>query len=402
MSSLDRRFPSAARVVGRSLDGRKSQDYLPPRSKGPRNSFHPYSYHSATSSVTSAPSAPSSLYTSSVAIQSPTTSNFPKLPLSMKPLSPKSVLSSAQVMSRTIQSRKLQYGRTVVPSHLRPQVAAADRLFSWDTPFGVRHREELSQSLPPPLVNSAFTAIHSALAPNTKSTYAAGQLCFTQFCDKWEISEEDRMPASYSLLCAFIGEHKGLQSGNTIRSWMSGLRSWHIVNHAPWYGDDSWVKLARISANKEGTKHKRPLRAPVSIKHLSALRCTINISDPFHAAIFAVALCTFFGCRRLGETTVTTGAAFNPEFNVLRSVVYVSHFPLFSISKILLRWNFAHYVMVPTQQASIFLGRSQPRKKAHLWCSQHRIARPCVLSPPSRTIYQLMHLSHLLPLSLHM
>jgi hypothetical protein len=131
------------------------------------------------------------------------------------------------------------------------------------------------------------------------------------------------MPANYALLCAFVGEHKGRHSGNTIRSWLSGLRSWHVVNHAPWEGDDSWVQLARTSANKEGTKHKRPIRAPVSIEHLSALRRAINLSIPFHAAVFAVALCTFFGCRRLGETTVTTSSAFDPTYNVQRAVEYV-------------------------------------------------------------------------------
>ncbi|KIM41795.1 hypothetical protein M413DRAFT_27368 [Hebeloma cylindrosporum] len=222
-------------------------------------------------------------------------------------------------LSRIIQPRKPQSGRTIAPSQLRPHVAAADRLFSWDTPFGVRHREEISRTLPPPLVNSALAAIRGALAPNSKSTYAAGLLRFTQFCDKWDIPEDHRMPASYPLLCAFIGEHKGLQSGNTIKSWMSGLRSWHVVNHAPWYGDDEWVHLARISANKEGTKHKRPLRAPVSIEHLSALLRAIDLSNPFHAAVFAIALCTFFGCRRLGEITVTVASAFDEQYNVLRS-----------------------------------------------------------------------------------
>jgi len=87
-------------------------------------------------------------------------------------------------------------------------------------------------------------------------------LRFTQFCDEWGIDEEARMPASYALLCAFIGEHKGKQAGNTIRSWLSGIRSWHILNHAPWYGDDDWVRLARVSANKEGSIHKMPLRSP--------------------------------------------------------------------------------------------------------------------------------------------
>ena len=95
--------------------------------------------------------------------------------------------------------------------------------------------------LPHPLVDKALMAIHGAFTPNTKTTYGAGSMWFTQFCDEWGIDEEARMPASYTLLRAFIGEHKGWQSGNTIRSWLSGLRSWHIVNHAVWYSDDDWV-----------------------------------------------------------------------------------------------------------------------------------------------------------------
>jgi len=165
-------------------------------------------------------------------------------------------------------------------------------------------------------------AIRGALAPNTKATYGAGPMRFTQFCDEWGISEEARMPASYALLCAFIGKHKGKQAGSTIRSWLSGLRSWHIINHAPWYGDDDWVHLARVSANKEGTAHKQPLRAPVSIEHLAALRRVLNLSNPFHAAVWAIAVCTFFACRRLGEMTVTTATSFDGKYHVLRSVQY--------------------------------------------------------------------------------
>ena len=200
---------------------------------------------------------------------------------------------SAQTPSCIIQPCKPQSGHTIAPSHLRPHVATTDCLFSWDTPYGVCHYDELAHALPPPLVNLALMAIRGALAPNTKSTYGVGLLCFMQFCNKWDIAKEDCMPASYPLLCAFIGKHKGLQSGNTIKSWMS---RWHIVNHTPWYGDDDWVQLACTLANKEGTKHKQPLRAPVSIEHLSCLHHAVDLSNSFHAAVFSVALTTFFGC----------------------------------------------------------------------------------------------------------
>jgi hypothetical protein len=146
------------------------------------------------------------------------------------------------------------------------------------------------------------------------------------------------MPASYALLCAFIGKHKGRQAGGTIRTWMSSIHSWHLVNHTPWYGNDDWVQLARTSANKEGMRHKRPLRAPVSIEHLTALYHSINLSNPFHAAVWAVATCTFFSCQRLGETTVSTAASFDTRYHVLcstpitfcelRNSTRSAHFPI--------------------------------------------------------------------------
>ena len=80
------------------------------------------------------------------------------------------------------------------------------------------------------------------------------------------------MPASYPLLCTFIGEYKGRQARNTICSWLSSIHTWHVINHAPWFGDNEWVQLACVSANKEGTKHKHPLPASVFIEHLLALR----------------------------------------------------------------------------------------------------------------------------------
>lgn len=137
------------------------------------------------------------------------------------------------------------------------------------------------------------------------------------------------MLALYALLCAFIGNFKGSISGKTIKSWLSGIRAWHLINHAPWYGNDKWAQLAQISANKEGLQHKCPLRAPVSIEHLLALRRAITVSNNFHAALWAVALVTFFGCRRLGKTTLHSASSFNPSFHVLCSAEYVFLHDLF-------------------------------------------------------------------------
>lgn len=231
--------------------------------------------------------------------------------------------TAATSSSVTRKPRKPRPDRVLTSNPLRPRVMAVDRIYSWRTPYGVSHDDSLLAELPSALVESAKMSITGALAASSRSTYAAGLLRFNQFCDQWRISEGARMPASYALLCAFIGNYKGTTSGKTIKSWLSGIRAWHLINHAPWYGDDKWVQMARISANKEGSRHKRPLRAPVSIEHLLALRRALVLSNPFHAAIWAVALITFFGCRRLGETTVASASSFDPAFHVLRSAEYV-------------------------------------------------------------------------------
>jgi hypothetical protein len=299
--SVDIKVSSHASVQNRSI--LPSLDFIP----SPSEAFPPHTSLSYSPPPKAAPSNPFPIASSSSSL----------------------ILSSSNA-GRTIIPRKPRAGREIIPSPLRPHVAAADRLFLWETPFALEHRAHLHSLLPSSLVDPVLMTIRGALAPGTKSSYAAGLLRWTQFCDKHAIPEESRMPASYALICGFIAEHKGLQSGGTIKGWLSGIRSWHLVNHAPWYGeDDPWVDFARATATKEGAKHKRPLRSPVSIEHLLFLRNAITLSDPFHAAVWAVALCTFWGCRRLGETTIAVEASFDASYHVLRSTSYVC-LPIFT------------------------------------------------------------------------
>lgn len=204
-------------------------------------------------------------------------------------------------------------------SHLRPPVFAGNRLSAWSTPFAEEQRTALEAFLPKSLIDHSYRSVHNALAPATKSVYGAGILRFTQFCDSWKINERDRMPASAALLSAFVSCHIGLYSGKTIKSWLAGIRSWHVTNRAPWYGEDEWLQLVRVTANKRGTAFKRPLRSPVSSNHLHALRQRLDLTLPFHAAIWATALVTFFGCRRLGETTVKNITSFDAIYHVTRT-----------------------------------------------------------------------------------
>ncbi|RXW24365.1 hypothetical protein EST38_g1487 [Candolleomyces aberdarensis] len=146
----------------------------------------------------------------------------------------------------------------------------------------------------PAEVAKVVEAVRSTLAPATKSSYGSGILRLSQFCDEHRIREEQRMPASYALLSAFVGTYKGRVAGSTVRGWMSGLHAWHLINHVPWHGDDKWVELAHSAANKEGAAHKQAPCSPISIKYLTVLKAHLDLSNPFHATVWAVATITFF------------------------------------------------------------------------------------------------------------
>lgn len=202
----------------------------------------------------------------------------------------------------------------------RPHVAAANRLGTWSSPFSQAKDAEFRKDLPDELVDRTFAVIFAAFAPETQQTYGAGLLRFHQFCDRYELPETSRMPASHLLLAAFISDHVATVGGDCVKGWMSGLKAWHEVCGAPWYGEDRWVKLARRTANKEGASFKKDQRAPVTVQHLFALHSRLNLSDPFDAAVWAVAVIAFWACRRLGELTIPSINAFDVTYHVTRAV----------------------------------------------------------------------------------
>ena len=315
MSSLQPSFSAATRAVASSMEGDSKRS--PPRPivthKDPS-----FSFSSNFSSNLSSYLSSNSLSHSNNISSSP---NFPKISSDTNNISPSPELSSCyqNLFFTSHKGRKPSKQLEIKPSHLRPLVPAKDRLYFWRTPYGDEHFFDLASKLPLPLASAACLAIRSALVPATATTYAAGMKRFTQFCDQWDIPESDRMPASYALLSAFIAFHIGKEAGNTIKTWLSGIHAWHAVNHAPWYGDDKWVHLCRTVANREGTSHEKPPRPPASLHHLRVLRHALDISIPFHAAVWVTALAAFFGCRRLGELTVLNLSSVDPIFNVMRS-----------------------------------------------------------------------------------
>ncbi|KAJ3964507.1 hypothetical protein EV361DRAFT_766251, partial [Lentinula raphanica] len=152
--------------------------------------------------------------------------------------------------------------------------------------YAISQKNEIRTSIPDHLLVEAEKLVGSGITIETKTSYAAGLLRWHQFCDEENVPEEDRMPASYVLIAAFVSRHAGKYSGSTIRSWLSALRAWHVLNHASWPEKSPWLTLARRAANQLGSHRRRPSRVPVTLQHLLCLRSRLDLSTPFHCAVW--------------------------------------------------------------------------------------------------------------------
>lgn len=128
-----------------------------------------------------------------------------------------------------------------------------------------------------------------SLDHSTRSNYGAGLLRFTQFCDLLALPEESRMPASPELISLFSAHHAGHASEKTLNNWLAGLHFWHIVNGAPWYGDDMLRHVRRGFTKLVPPSSKRNKRPPVTIEALCILHDRLDLANTFDASVWALA-----------------------------------------------------------------------------------------------------------------
>ncbi|KAE9398924.1 hypothetical protein BT96DRAFT_1105041, partial [Gymnopus androsaceus JB14] len=190
--------------------------------------------------------------------------------------------------------------------------------------FGPPHipsRRKLSANLEvsPRLQTLMYEGLLSSTVDDTRQAYGSGLLRFNQFCDMEGIPEASRMPASSTLLGAFVANYIGSGSGKMIRNWLNGLRLWYIYNDADWHGKEGWIPALTKSADKKGRVFKRAPRGPITVQHLRALLNSLDLSLPRDVAIWAAATTAFWGCRRLGEVLILSTAKFSIEHDTTRS-----------------------------------------------------------------------------------
>lgn len=128
-----------------------------------------------------------------------------------------------------------------------------------------------------------------SLDHSTCSNYGAGLLHFTQFCDLLALPEEFRMLASSELISLFSAHHAGHASEKTLNNWLAGLHFWHIVNGAPWHGDDMLRHVCRGFTKLVPPSSKCAKRPPVTIDALCILHDRLDLANTFDASVWALA-----------------------------------------------------------------------------------------------------------------
>jgi len=163
-----------------------------------------------------------------------------------------------------------------------------------------------------------------AYAESTAASYGSGILVFHVFCDRKEIPEIQRAPASHVLLASFVATLAGTYAGNTIANYLHAIHAWHIVHGAPWNINKQEMDALLKAANSLAPlSSKRLKRDPLSVLHIEQISLWLDLNLPLDAAVFACLTTTFWSTSRLGEMTVTRLDAFDPNAHVKRASIQV-------------------------------------------------------------------------------
>ncbi|KJA18052.1 hypothetical protein HYPSUDRAFT_145592 [Hypholoma sublateritium FD-334 SS-4] len=201
---------------------------------------------------------------------------------------------------------------------LRPNCRVGQRIFQWK---GVN-------TPPPATINDPVIKLLADLASQASlrdpKSYGSAIKKFHTFCDNFSIPEAQRLPASFQLLHSFALWVFEPISVQTARKYLSGVRAWHIAQGwPPPLSKDDYQRIdwsLRGMQNMFGTR-TRPMRPPMTIPMLHALKSSLNLEDPFDACIWAMVLCAFWGMMRFGEVSVASRTSFDGRKHLKRGDV---------------------------------------------------------------------------------
>src|SRR5882724_11267178 len=105
------------------------------------------------------------------------------------------------------------------------------------------------------------------------------------------------MPASELLLSLFITVQGSSSIGNsTMKTWLEGLHLWHTINDAPWHSTHLLYCTLKGATKFTPSSSHQAKRDMVTIDHIKALHCHLDLTDAFNIAFFTLACIAFWSC----------------------------------------------------------------------------------------------------------
>ena len=274
---------------------------------------------------------------------------------------------------------------TPLQSPFRPHCLARERILLWkphiprpehDREFGVS-REDLTR---------IGDVISHAWTENTRQTYGTGLLIYHVFCDKKQLPEPQRVPATPMLLSTFVSTLAGSYSGKAISNYLYGVRAWHILHGLAWRPNETEMEtLLKAAANVAPETSKRKKRRPYTIDFITKLKENMNMEEPLDAAVFACLTTCFYAMGRVGEFTTPRLNAFNASIHITRknlkwdrdrnglpaTELFIPRTKSAPLGETV-QWSRQHGPTDPEEALSNHLRVNNPADNAHLFSYRHK------------------------------
>ena len=274
---------------------------------------------------------------------------------------------------------------TPLQSPFRPHCLARERILLWkphiprpehDREFGVS-REDLTR---------IGDVISHAWTENTRQTYGTGLLIYHVFCDKKQLPEPQRAPATPMLLSTFVSTLAGSYSGKAISNYLYGVRAWHILHGLAWRPNETEMEiLLKAAANVAPETSKRKKRRPYTIDFITKLKENMNMEEPLDAAVFACLTTCFYAMDRVGEFTTPRLNAFNASIHITRknlkwdrdrnglpaTELFIPRTKSAPLGETV-QWSRQHGPTDPEEALSNHLRVNNPADNAHLFSYRHK------------------------------
>ncbi|KAJ3772575.1 hypothetical protein FB446DRAFT_703769 [Lentinula raphanica] len=115
----------------------------------------------------------------------------------------------------------------------------------------------------------------------------------------------DVLPASENTLCNYAASFAGTVSGSTVKSKISSLKSWTVLEGHAWLGGARLKKVLSGVDRATPPSSLRPKRHPVLPKHLRLLHDDLSAESGLDVCVAAAAKVMMYGQLRSGEVLPT-------------------------------------------------------------------------------------------------